>query len=162
MIDPYAQAIAELRAQLDTEAEQAKRGSPFADEDHWTASAAAIERLLLEHFRTTSEPAAQRAWMLMTILMEQDLSRTIENSDDILFRSDISDAEVLAAWRSLVDLSDDPGRDRAAIYNSVIIERAQLADDGQAFDAELAADIGLQLVMTLAIDDRQQLSALVN
>ena len=159
MIDPYTHAIDQVITLITTEAEQAKQGSRFADEARWTASDAAIEQLLVEHFATTGEPDAQRAWVLLSILMEQDERRTIENSDDVLFRTDITDDDVLTAWRALLRHSDNPARERAAMYHTVIIERAQVGDDGQSLDHMRAMEIGQQIQSAIQLGASQLISA---
>lgn len=163
MIDPLAEVVATLRAQMEAEKAQAQHGSRFADEARWTASNETIEAMLLEHFATTQDPNNQRTWILLSILMEHDESRTMENSDDVLFSGKtFTNADAVAAWRALVASAADQVAARATMYTTVIIERAEVGDDGQTFDVDLAWQIGLQLDTAAEMLNVQRTSARVN
>ncbi len=160
MIDPLPQVIATLIDQMDAELDGAKRGSRFADEAHWTASNEAVEAMLIEHLRTTGDPVSERPWLLLSILMDYDESRTEANSDDIFFRdTPITDDEIIAAWRLLVGNSDDPAFERRCVYITVVTNRALNRDDGQTPDFDLTLQVGQQLNTAVELLTEQRVSA---
>ena len=160
MIDPLTKVVATLRAQMDAEKAQAQRGSRFADEARWTATNAAIEQMLIEHFATIEEPDSERLHILHAILLEHDERRPWEAINDLFDRGyPVADDEVITACRAYITAANDAAAARAMVYDIVLLERAMHGIDGECTDTELTWQIGEQLNIAADLLDERRASA---